>query len=613
MDDNKNAVTAAAPDQERDRELFDAIGKGKKKRRVRRLIITLVILALVGGGIASAVIYGRSKVREQVSGRATAQVATYTVNTGSVNTTVSGSGMLSDVDTEKLTLPENVKVEKVLVSPGQRVEQGELLATVDSSSVLKALSETQTKLNELDGKLRGASNEAVSSNINTGVAGRVKAVYAQKDDDVAACMIEHGALALLSLDGYMAADVTTDALAPGDAVTILRAEGKPLPGSVERVNMGVATVLVTDNGPMLDETVTVQDVDGNEVGTGVLYVHNPLKITGYAGTISWVNAAENKFINAGNNLFTLKDTAFTANYESILKERREQEDKLVELLAVYRAGAVEAPFAGTVSSIEYKDPAADSAGDENQQNDPYGAYAMDYNSYAAYAGVGNTDTQNTDNTPKGDTALLTLSPDERMSLTISVDETGILALEVGQNAQVTVNSLGEMFTGEVTEINRSATGSAGVTSYSAVITMPKDPRMLSGMSARAVVLIQGVSGAVLIPEEALHQTRDSAFVYTEYDYETREFGGVKAVVPGLSDGSMVEIVEGLNEGDTVYYAVVFNPWAYYGSNGNASGGDAWVEMGTSDGDAAYYASEGDAMYYASEGDAQAAPEGGGEG
>ena len=610
MDENKNTVTAEAPDRERDRELFDAIGKGKKKKRIRRIVITVLILALLGGGITTAVILGRRKVNEQFGEKASAQIATYTVNTGSVNTTVSGSGQLSDVDVEKLVLPENVKVDKVMVSAGQRVDQGDVLATVDSASVLKALSETQSKISELDVKLRGAANDAISANINTGVAGRVKAVYAQKDDDVAACMIEHGALALLSLDGYMAAEVETDALTAGETVSILRTEGKPLSGTVEKVNMGVATVLVTDNGPMLDETVTVQDADGNEIGAGTLFVHNPLKITGYAGTISWVNAAENKYVNAGSNLFTLKDTAYTANYESILKDRREQEDKLVELLALYRAGAVEAPFTGTVSSIEYKDPSASNSGDDTQQTNPYGSYDMGYGDYSAYVSSGNTGTEETDNSSKGDTALLTLSPDEHMSLTISVDETGILALQVGQSAQVSINSLGEMFTGEVTEINRSASANAGVTSYSAVITMPKDPRMLSGMSARAVVLIQGVSGAVLIPEEALHQTRDSAFVYTDYNYETREFGGVTPVVTGLSDGSMVEIVEGLSEGDTVYYTVVFDPWEYYGSSGDASDGNAWVETYASDGDV-YYASEGDG-YYASEGDAYTVTDGNAE-
>lgn len=599
MDENKNtAVETPAAASERDKELFDAIGKNKKKKRVRRIIVTLVILALLGSGIAAGVSYGRRKVKDKFVDQNAPQVVAYTVDTGSVNTTVSGSGQLSDVDTEKLTVPEGVKVDEVLVAAGQRVEQGDLLATVESASVLKAMSDTQAKIGELDVKLRNASRDAVSGNLNAGVGGRVKAVYAQKDDDVAACMIRHGALALMSIDGYMAADITTDALKAGDEVKILRAEGKPLPGTVERVNLGVATVLVTDNGPMLDETVTVQDAEGSEIGTGVLYIHNPLKITGFAGTISFVNAAENKYVNAGSNLFVLKDTAYTANYEAVLKERREMEDRLVELLAVYRAGAIQAPFAGTVSSVDYKDP---SEADNSQSNAQQPSDADLYGEYAGYmTGADSAGEQSGQSETKTSSALVTLSTDENMSLTISVDETGILALEEGQQAQVTVNSLGEMFLGTVTEINRTASANQGVTNYSAVITMPKDPRMLPGMSARAVVLIQGVSGAVLIPEEALHQSRDSAFVYTEYDYETRAFGGIRAVVPGLSDGSMVEITEGLEQGDTVYYTVAFDPWGYYGSSGDASAGDAWID-----------ASDGDA-YYVSEGEAEPVSEGEGE-
>ena len=408
MDENKHtAVETPAAASERDKELFDAIGKNKKKKRVRRIIVTLVILALLGSGIAAGVSYGRRKVKDKFVDQNAPQVVAYTVDTGSVNTTVSGSGQLSDVDTEKLTVPEGVKVDEVLVAAGQRVEQGDLLATVESASVLKAMSDTQAKIGELDVKLRNASRDAVSGNLNAGVGGRVKAVYAQKDDDVAACMIRHGALALMSIDGYMAADITTDALKAGDEVKILRAEGKPLPGTVERVNLGVATVLVTDNGPMLDETVTVQDAEGSEIGTGVLYIHNPLKITGFAGTISFVNAAENKYVNAGSNLFVLKDTAYTANYEAVLKERREMEDRLVELLAVYRAGAIQAPFAGTVSSVDYKDP---SEADNSQSNAQQPSDADLYGEYAGYmTGADSAGEQSGQSETKTSSALVTLS------------------------------------------------------------------------------------------------------------------------------------------------------------------------------------------------------------
>ena len=111
MEENKSPITPAETDQARDQELFDAIGKGKRRRRIRRIIITTVLLALIAGGIYFAVVYGRQKVRDKVNSTSFTSVKAYTVDTGSVNTTVSGSGQLSDVDTEALTLPKGVKVE----------------------------------------------------------------------------------------------------------------------------------------------------------------------------------------------------------------------------------------------------------------------------------------------------------------------------------------------------------------------------------------------------------------------------------------------------------------------------------------------------------------------
>ena len=75
-------------------------------------------------------------------------------------------------------------------------------------------------------------------------------------------------------------------------------------------------------------------------------------------------------------------------------------------------------------------------------------------------------------------------------------------------------------------------------------------------------------------------------------------GGETAVIPGLTGGGMVEITEGLAEGQTVYYQEAYDPYAYYyGTDGDASGGDAWIED-ASGGDAFYEASAGDAGSYA---------------
>ena len=604
--DEKN-VTPAPKTGERDSELFASLAREKQRKKRRRLIVTVSIVVVLALAIFFGVRAAKKKVSEAVGSMGAPTVSEATVTTGSISTTVSGSGMLSDTDTKHIVLPKGVKLDKILVKAGESVKKGDALATVELSSVMGAMRNVQAELDKLDGELRSATGETVAPYISTGVAGRVKTVYAQKDDDVAACMMEHGALAVLSLDGYMAMDIDAGTLAAGDKVRVTVGE-KTYPGTVDEVQSGKATILLTDNGPAVDAAASVQDADGNALGEGTLYIHNPLRITGYAGVISSVNIAEERQVYAGYYLFNLRDTAYSANYESVLKTRREKEEDLLALLGMYSTGAVTAPFDGSVSSIDYSDKTTASSDSTTSGAAGGGGtvYGGMMNSYASYgsdgsdsSGGGASSSSSTD--ASGETKLLTLSPDTSMKLTVGVDETSILSVQNGQRAQVTVSSIGEdVFSGTVTAVERSAESSYGITSYNVEITMDKDPRMLPGMTAKAVIRIEGVDDALLIPEKALRQTRDSSFVYTTYDPATGALGGETPVITGLTGGGMVEIVEGLTEGQTVYYQEVYDPYAYYyGTGGDASGGDAWIED-ASGGDAAL-ASGGEAEPVPAEG------------
>mgnify|MGYP004645742447 CR=1 FL=1 len=77
--------------------------------------------------------------------------------------------------------------------------------------------------------------------------------------------------------------------------------------------------------------------------------------------------------------------------------------------------------------------------------------------------------------------------------------------------------------------------------------------MLSGMTAKAEVTIEGVENALLVPNDAIRKTSTTAYVYTAYDPETDTLGGMTEVTLGLTNGSQTEIISGLKQGDTVYY------------------------------------------------------------
>lgn len=525
------------PQAQQDDAIFEALGKSRKRRR-RRIILTVVIIVLVLA-IAAVVTVGllQRKVREEFAS-GIGEVISYEAATGTISTVVSGSGTLSNVDTESVTIPSGVEIDEVLVSVNDTVAEGDILATVNMSSVRSAMADLQAEIETLDEEISEAEDDEVSSTIEAGVSGRVKLICAEADTDVAVCMAENGALAVLSLDGYMALDLETDALTAGDSVTVTLSDGDTVTGTVESVVNGTATILVTDNGPLYGDAVTVAAEDGTELGSSTLYIHSPLAVTGYAGTVSKVYVSENKSVSDSTDLFYLTNTSYSANYDSLLRSRSEKEETLLELLAIQQNGGVAAPIAGSVYSV--------------------------------------TDTDSTEST----TELAVLSPDISMSVTITVDESDILSLEIGQTADVSVSSVSEdTLTGTVTEIDKSVSSSSG--SYSAVITLDKIEGMLTGMTASVDVRIEGVDNAILIPVEALHQTSNGAYVYTTYDEETQEFGGRVDVVVGLSNNNYAEIKSGLSEGDTVYYTESETGMSMFGGMGgmgNMGGMGGSMEM-----------------------------------
>lgn len=502
-----------------DAQLVEMHKKARKKKK-RKLVITLcIVIAVVLVAVCVLVIVARNRISSTI-GSSDTEVLSAEVTTGSISTTVSGSGTLASTDVESIDVLSTVEIVDFYVETGDTVEEGDLIATVTQASLLSAMSSKQEELDALDEQIEEASDSTVSSTITAAASGRVKAIYASSGDTVTDVMYDSGCLLILSLDGYMAVDIETTAVSAGDSVTVTLSDGSTVSGTVESSAGGTAVILVTDNGTTLGDEVTVADSDGVTLGTGNLYVHEQLKVTGYAGTISSVSVSNNESVDAGDTLFSLTDTDTSVAYDSLLNEREELEDQLNTLIAIYQEGGICATVSGTIESL------SETGGSSSDMS-------------------GSTSTE---------TTVATIAPDSEMTITISVDETDILSLEVGQTAAVTIDSIGEdSFSGEVTEISTTATSSSGVTAYTAVVTIEKTEDMLTGMSATVTITIEGVEDALLIPIDALHQTSSTSYVYTEYDEDTGEYSGMVEVTTGLSNSSYVEITDGLSEGDVVYY------------------------------------------------------------
>ena len=539
--------------QRKDDALFQALNQAKKKKKRRRLITVLVIVAVVAVALVLGINYLRKRVEAKMAVLDT-NVLNCTAAYGNVSTRVSGSGTIEDVDTEQITVPKGVKVDKVTVKSNNTLKEGDVIATVDQSSVISTMATVQEKIDALDEELEKASKDQVSTVISTGTKGRVMRVFVEPGDDVAACMVENGALALISLDGKLAVEFENGSPKAGDAVQVERESGVVLQGTVEKNLNGKVTVLVGDNAADLGEKVRVLDADGKELGSGELFIHSEFRVTGFAGKVVTVQIKEGQTVYPNSAVCNLTDTAYSARYHGILKLRREQEKTLLELLALYQGGALRAPFDGTVLSIDYKK-------DEKSSSDSTTttSYQSEMDLYAMMYGMTETTVSaSSDSGTEEETTdavkVVTMSPDVSMKVSVRIDEADILSLEKGQEAEITIDSLpGQNFQGLVTDVDRTANSKAGVTSYSAEVTFPKSAGMLTGMTANVNINIVGTENVLLVPQDAVQKTSTGAFVYTAYDENTKVLSGEVPVEIGIENSDFAEIRSGIEEGTVVYY------------------------------------------------------------
>lgn len=138
-----------------------------------------------------------------------------------------------------------------------------------------------------------------------------------------------------------------------------------------------------------------------------------------------------------------------------------------------------------------------------------------------------------------------------LEVTVDVDEYDIGAVEIGKEGTVYLNALERSIPGTVSEVSREATTEGGVSYYEAKLQVDAGSDVRSGMSVEVTILNQEALSALSLSLDALsYDEYNRPFVYC------RDAEGQMKAVPvetGISDGKNVQILSGLEEGDSVFY------------------------------------------------------------
>ncbi|MCR5100934.1 MAG: efflux RND transporter periplasmic adaptor subunit [Butyrivibrio sp.] len=147
--------------------------------------------------------------------------------------------------------------------------------------------------------------------------------------------------------------------------------------------------------------------------------------------------------------------------------------------------------------------------------------------------------------------VMTVNDYDEVTVTVEVDEDDISAAELGAEAKVNIEAFPDSsFDATVTDIGDATYDSSSETTYYEItVTLSGDTSELySGMTSDVTFITDDSEDVLYISNRAV--TRENGKSYVKVKNENGSIS-TKEITTGFSDGSDVEVIEGLEEGDIV--------------------------------------------------------------
>jgi HlyD family secretion protein len=168
---------------------------------------------------------------------------------------------------------------------------------------------------------------------------------------------------------------------------------------------------------------------------------------------------------------------------------------------------------------------------------------------APFAGQVTSVTLNQGDTVAPGSPVVTLVEPAEYDIVVTIDETEISQVAAGQEAQVTLDAYPDrVLRGRIARVDLVGTVNQGIVTYGVSIELgPTDLGVRPLMTAAVDIIVDRKDDALLIPIRALRRDREGSYV------EVLRSGAPArvAVVTGLSNTQIAEVLEGLEEGQEV--------------------------------------------------------------
>lgn len=523
--------------------------KGKKLSRKQKGIWIGAGIAVILAGVVIVLTMGKNK---QVSADATGQ-RTATVQRMNITSSLSSSGTLSPKDTYNITSLVSGEVISADFEEGDKVEKGQVLYVIDSSSMESELSSVQNSLerNQTSYDLAAEDyKEAVEkyggNTYKSTESGYIKTLYIKAGDKVNA--------------NTQIADIYND--------TVMKLRVPFL--SMDAANIGIGNqgvITLADTGEQISGTVIAVANMEETLSGGQLVRYVTFQVENPGGLMESMSASAQvgDFLCAQEGTFSatldkvmVADLASSVEVESLLINEGDYVSKGSPVFKMTQK-------TGDNLIRSYKD-AMDKAQESLESAQSKLESTQDnYDNYTITAPISGTvitkSVKTGDKINAGGNSTVTLATIydlSELTFEMSVDELDVQNVQVGQTVEVSADAFeGQTFSGKVTNVSLASSYSNGVTNYPVTVTMDEVGSLLPGMNVDGNIILDQAEDALVIPVDALMRGNR---VYVKDVSVTEKQGNVPAgfkaveVETGLTNDDYVEILSGLSEGDEVYVA-----------------------------------------------------------
>ncbi len=540
---------------------FDFLKVRFQNLSFKKKVAVVIALVLVLSITVFSVFKGNKNAEEALS------YIEVQASVGDITETIEQSGVVEPYERYEITSLVKGEIISSPFEEGDMVEEGDTLYQIDDEDAQLNMEKAQMNLEE--------ANESVSNlNIYAPASGRLTEFNVKVGDSIGASIIgkinntEDLALDLpFSVSDYNKISVG-DRVTATSALYMTTLSGRvsykytgttSVGGSViKNIEIKIDNPGAIEDGTTLAATVHTSSGDVSSAGSGTIEGGTTSSVRAeVSGEVIYIGAKSGDYVNRGQLIARLKNNSLVNNQKSNQLSVRSNQKSLDNY-------NITAPISGTVITKNSK------AGDK----------------------IDNSNAQ---------TVMMVVADMSKMKFTITVDELDIADIQLGQTAIVDADAIpNTTFEAKVTSIASEGISSGdGVTTFTVEMTIDQPGELKSGMNVNANILINEAHDVIIIPEDALMgingnnarvlvktndkktdskdriensnikpQGRPSNADKPETDGKTPDMSqsGIKGkntsipegyemrnVVIGISDGTNVEIVSGLSDGETIAY------------------------------------------------------------